>query len=51
MTNGRRTKAVFIMDNGHVVLTAITPETIAGRVLIMRKSGPKGEFEEAEQAE
>jgi regulator of extracellular matrix RemA (YlzA/DUF370 family) len=51
MTNGRRTKAVLIMDNGYVVLAAITPETIAGRVLIMRKSGPKGEFEEAEQAE
>ena len=32
MTNGRRTKAVLIMDNGHIVLAAITPETIAGRV-------------------
>jgi len=51
MTNGRRTKAVLIMDNGHIVLAAITPETIAGRVLSMRKSGPKAQFEEADQAE
>ena len=32
MTNGRRTKAVSVMDSGHVVLAAITPETIGGRV-------------------
>ena len=51
MTNGRRTKAVLIMDNGHIMLAAITPETIAGRLLSMRKSGPKAQFEEAEQAE
>ncbi len=31
MTNGRRTKAVSIMDSGHIVLAAITPETIGGR--------------------
>lgn len=32
MTNGRRTKAVLIMDSGHIVLAAIAPETIAGRL-------------------
>jgi regulator of extracellular matrix RemA (YlzA/DUF370 family) len=32
LTSGRRTKAVLIMDSGHVVLAAITPETITGRV-------------------
>lgn len=32
MTMGRRTKAVLIMDSGHIVLTAIGPEAIAGRV-------------------
>jgi regulator of extracellular matrix RemA (YlzA/DUF370 family) len=32
MTSGRRTKAVLFMDNGAVVLAAITPETIEGRV-------------------
>ncbi len=31
MTNGRRTKAVIITDSGHVILSALTPETIAGR--------------------
>jgi extracellular matrix regulatory protein A len=32
MTSGRRTKAVLVLDSGHVVLAAIAPETIAGRV-------------------
>lgn len=32
MTSGRRTKAVLFMENGSVVLAAITPETIEGRV-------------------
>lgn len=32
MTSGRRTKAVIILDNGHIVLAAITPETIANRL-------------------
>jgi extracellular matrix regulatory protein A len=32
LTSGRRTKAVLIMDSGHIVLAAITPETITGRV-------------------
>jgi regulator of extracellular matrix RemA (YlzA/DUF370 family) len=32
MTSGRRTKAVIFMNNGAVVLAAITPETIEGRV-------------------
>lgn len=30
-TLGRRTRAVLIMDSGHIVLSAIQPETIAGR--------------------
>ena len=32
MTSGRRTKAVIFMEGGAVVLAAITPETIEGRV-------------------
>ena len=31
-TYGRRTRAVLIMDSGHVVLSAIQPETIANRL-------------------
>ncbi len=30
-TYGRRTRAVIIMDTDHVILSAIQPETIAGR--------------------
>ena len=37
MTSGRRTKAVLVMDSGHIVLAAIAPETIAGRVVAGRK--------------
>lgn len=31
-TYGRRTRAVVIMDSGHVVLSAVQPETVAGRL-------------------
>lgn len=31
-TCGRRTRAVLIMDSGHLILSAVQPETIAGRV-------------------
>ena len=31
-SQGRKTKAVLIMDSGHVVLSALLPETIAARV-------------------
>lgn len=30
-TYGRRTRSVIIMDSGHIVLSAVQPETIAGR--------------------
>lgn len=30
-TCGRRTRSVLIMDSGHVILSAIQPETIASR--------------------
>ena len=30
-TFGRRTRAVIIADSGHVVLSALQPETVAGR--------------------
>lgn len=32
-TQGRRTKSVLVMDSGQVVLSALLPETIAGRAL------------------
>ncbi|TET18303.1 MAG: DUF370 domain-containing protein [Dehalococcoidia bacterium] len=51
MTNGRRTKAVIITDSGHIVLAALAPETIAGRLqasrvdsgLRLEQSDEKGE--------
>ncbi|MGB2798345.1 MAG: DUF370 domain-containing protein [Dehalococcoidia bacterium] len=32
MTNGRRTKAVLVLDSGHIVQIALSTETIAGRL-------------------
>ena len=31
-TYGRKTRAVIIMDSGHVILSAIQPETVAARI-------------------
>ena len=31
-TYGRRTRAVLIMDSGHVILSAVQPETVASRL-------------------
>ena len=31
-TCGRRTRAVIIMDSGHVVLSAVQPETVGDRI-------------------
>ena len=31
-TYGRRTRAVIIMDSGHVILSAVQPETVASRL-------------------
>ena len=33
-TYGRRTRSVIIMDSGHIVLSAVQPETIANRLEI-----------------
>jgi len=31
-TYGRKTRAVIVMDSGHLVLSAIQPETVAARI-------------------
>ena len=31
-TCGRKTRAVIIMDSGHIILSAVQPETVAGRL-------------------
>ena len=43
-TYGRRTKAVLIMDNDHLVLSALQPETVASRL-----SGEKDDAQEETQ--
>ena len=32
-TYGRRTRSVIIMDSGHIILSAVQPESVAGRVI------------------
>ena len=39
-TCGRRTRAVIIMDSGHIVLSALLPETLANRAVF--KESPQG---------
>lgn len=41
-TYGRRTRAVVIMDSGHIILSAVQPETVAGRL----EKDDKDEIEE-----
>ena len=52
MTNGRRTKAVIFTDSGHVVLVALAPETITGRLQVTRGGSvlrPEQIYEKSEQ--
>ncbi len=45
-TYGRRTRAVLIMDSDHIVLSALQPETVAGR--LGSREAPAAEEEEEE---
>jgi extracellular matrix regulatory protein A len=38
-TYGRRTRAVIITDSGHVILSAIQPETVANRFMVPKEAG------------
>jgi Uncharacterized protein conserved in bacteria len=44
-TYGRRTRAVLIADSGHVILSAISPETV------MTRMGGKAEITDHEEEE
>ena len=51
MTSGRKTKAVIIIDSGHIILAALAPETIAGRLQAIRGSSllkPEPSYEKGE---
>ena len=43
-TYGRKTRAVIIADSGHIILSAVQPETVAGRL----SGGKDEEIEENE---
>ena len=45
---GRRTRAVVIMDSGHVILSAIQPETVAGRVSKISGEDEAEQYDESE---
>ncbi len=48
-TYGRRTRAVVITDSGHVVLSAVQPETVAHR-FTSREAGAEEPLPEEEEA-
>lgn len=48
-TQGRKTKSVLVMENSQVVLSALLPETIAGRVQMGQEDGVQAA--DAEEAE
>jgi regulator of extracellular matrix RemA (YlzA/DUF370 family) len=35
VTEGRRTRAIIVLDSGHLVLSSVQPETINQRLLIL----------------
>jgi extracellular matrix regulatory protein A len=39
MTSGRKTKAVIVLDSGHVALAALQPATISGRLAARSQVG------------
>ncbi|MGE5403603.1 MAG: extracellular matrix/biofilm regulator RemA [Candidatus Saccharibacteria bacterium] len=38
-TYGRRTRAVIIVDSGHIILSAVQPETVANRLSVKESHG------------
>lgn len=42
---GRRTRAVLIMDSGHIILSALQTETIAGRLGVKEQEAAPEEEE------
>ena len=44
-TQGRRTRAVILTDSDHVILSAIQPETVSGRIYSRDLTGQSEERE------
>lgn len=45
-TCGRKTRAVIVTENGHLVLSALLPETIANRINSKEEMDQKGDNDE-----
>lgn len=41
-TYGRRTRAVIAIDSGHIILSAIQPETVAHRFIVHKELNNEG---------
>lgn len=50
-TYGRRTRAVIITDSGHIILSAIQPETVSNRIIGAADGAGSAEAEEDEDEE
>lgn len=48
-TYGRRTRAVIIADSGHIILSAIQPETVSNRIIGAADSVISGIEEDEEE--
>ena len=46
-TYGRRTRSVLVMDSGHVILSAVQPETIVSRIADKEDAAAKAEAEKS----
>ncbi|MGD9949958.1 MAG: DUF370 domain-containing protein [Desulfobulbus sp.] len=53
VTEGRRTRAIILLDSGHLVLSSVQPETISQRLLTMdqEQRQPKQVLAKARQEE
>ncbi|MBQ7839877.1 MAG: DUF370 domain-containing protein [Lachnospiraceae bacterium] len=49
-TQGRRTKAVLVMENSQLILSALLPETICARAQLSLESPPMAGQEESDEA-
>ncbi len=48
-TYGRRTRAVIVADSGHIILSAIQPETVSNRIIGAGDALPSEEMEDEEE--
>ncbi len=44
VTEGRRTRAILVMDSGHVILSSVQPDTISQRLATLQPDYHLGEY-------